>query len=128
MAEVFGEYDIESPAVSQMYCQKISCYEFEHQANKHTEEALKKLLDYLEYNPTPYYNVLRRREQEEAENANMLSYLKTKLKVMYYGENYTGNFDPKAGKEKLEEFKKAVEESYNYSQGMSYWAGLNVFV
>ena len=96
--------------------------EYEANASKHTEEGLQQLLDYLQYNPTVYYDILAKRSREESDNAGLFSYLRNRITEWYTGgADAGGSVDPEEAKRQLSGLKNSIVKSFNYSQGSFYY-------
>lgn len=116
MAGVYGEFDAPSPA-PKSYCSRISTLEFERQSSVQTENALKELLDYLEDNPTAFYDVVAKRKKDEVESNNgFFGFLKFQMMSWLYSQEKLGALTSREAKEKFSEFKENVIKSYDYGQ------------
>lgn len=116
MAEVYGEFDMESPA-PRVCCSRISLLEYEHQSSQKTLECLQELLSYLESNPNAFYRIMAKKQEDLELDSGMYSYLKCKLQKLFYGgESF---INPETMGTQLEQFKLDVERSFNYAQGMN---------
>lgn len=116
MAEMMGPYDPASPCIT-TFCKRISKEEHEKQASDYTQKALAELIEYLEYNPTAYHNILRKRKREDAENAGVFSWLKVKMLSTMFGDEYPEKLDESEVKGKLSTLKEEIISSYNYAEG-----------
>ena len=116
MAELMGPYDPASPCLT-TFCQRISVAEHDRLASDYTQKALAELINYLEYNPTAYHNILRKRKREDAENSGVFSWLKVKVLSSVYGDEHVEKLDDGEAKMKLSSLKNDIMSSYNYSEG-----------
>ncbi len=116
MAETFGPYDPASPCLTTI-CKRVSVKEYEEQASKATEDGIAEIIRYLEYNPTAYYNILRKRKREELENGGVFSWLKVKMMSAVLGDEFVEQIDPAEAKQKMSELKEEMISAYNYSEG-----------
>eukprot|EP00794_Sanderia_malayensis_P014196 gene14196-15677_t len=115
MAEMFGPYDPASPCLTTV-CKRISKEEYDKQASEATESAIAELIQYLEYNPTAYHNVLRKRKREEQENAGVLSWMKVKMLSTIFGVEYVEKIDEDEARAKISSLKKEMISAYDYSE------------
>ena len=116
MAEIFGPFDAASPCAT-TFCSRITLEEYDKQSSLSTERAITDLIKYLEYNPSQFYDTLRKRKKEQQENAGVLSFLKVKILSMVLGDDYI-DVSPEEARQKLQEFKEEMIKAYNYAQGM----------
>ena len=116
MAEMLGPYDPASPSLTTS-CKRITSADYEKEGSDYTQQALTQLIQYLEYNPTAYHNVLRKRKREDAENAGVFSWLKVKMLSTVYGEEHCENMSDDALRQKLTSLKSEMVSSYNYAEG-----------
>ena len=116
MAELMGPFDPASPCLT-TFCKRISKEDFEKQASDYTENALAELIEYLEYNPTAYHNILRKRKREDAEKGGILSYIKAKMLTTVFGDEYLERVDEREAKQKLAALKDDIRSSYDYAEG-----------
>jgi len=115
MAEMMGPFDPASPCLT-TFCKRISKEDFEKQASDYTQDALAELLQYLEYNPTAYHNILRKRKREDAESGGIFSYLKAKMLTTMFGDEYLERLDQKEAKQKMAKLKDDIRSSYDYAE------------
>ncbi|XP_012557575.2 uncharacterized protein LOC101237445 isoform X1 [Hydra vulgaris] len=115
MAEILDEFDSESPAPKR-FCSRMNKEQFEKQASKNTELALKELVAYLEYNPAAFYNICRKRQQEELESNSIYAFLKSKFWSWLSSESYEEEINLADAKKKLTEFKENAIKAFNYSE------------
>ena len=113
---MMGPYDPASPCLT-TFCKRISTEDFEKQGSEYTQNALAELIEYLEYNPTAYHNILRKRKREDAENGGIFSWLKAKMLSTIKGDEYLERLDRNEAKGKLCTLKDDIISSYNYSEG-----------
>jgi len=114
MTECLDEFDAPSPMPTK-FCSRISLTEYEENASRNTETGLKDLLEYLQYNPTVYYEIMAKRKREELDNAGFLSYLRSRLTEWYTGSS-TETVDPEQAKKQLNDLKDSIVKSFNYCQ------------
>ena len=118
MAELFDQFDPASPCTTS-FCSRISKEEYEKQGSDLTQQAVADLIRYLDYNPTAYHNILRKRKREDEENAGVLSWLKVKMFTAMFGDEYCEKLDDNETKQKLTALKDEMIRAYNYSEGIS---------
>lgn len=118
MAECFDEFDAPSP-MPKRYCSRMTLEEYDRVGNTTTECALQQLIDYLEYNPTAFFDILVKKRQEEFDNSGMFALLKAKLSEWYFGRSSSRELDIDEAKETLHKLKENLIRSYNYAQGIS---------
>lgn len=118
MAECFDEFDAPSP-MPKRYCSRISIEEYESIGNTSTELSLQQLLQYLDHNPTAFFDILTKKKEEEKDSSGFFALLKSKLTSWYLGASAGngGDLDIKEAKMKLKELKENLVKSYNYAQG-----------
>ena len=116
MTEVFGEFDLESPAPKR-FCSRLTTEQFEKQASINTEVALRELVTYLNYNPSAFYSICRKRQQEELETNSTIAFLKSKFWSWLTGESYEEEINLADAQKKLTEFKEDALKAFIYSQG-----------
>ena len=116
MAELMGPYDPASPCLT-TFCKRISKDDYEKQASDYTQNALAELIEYLEYNPTAYHNILRKRKREDAESGGVFSFLKAKMLTTIFGDEYLEKLDESEAKKKLSALKDDIRSSYDYAEG-----------
>lgn len=116
MAELMGPYDPASPSLT-TFCKRMSKEDFEKQASDYTQNALAELIEYLEYNPTAYHNILRKRKREDAEKGGVFSFLKAKMLTTIFGDEYLEKIDESEAKKKLSALKDDIRCSYDYAEG-----------
>ena len=125
MAEMMGPFDPASPCLT-TFCKRISKEDFEKQASDYTQDALAELLQYLEYNPTAYHNILRKRKREDAESGGIFSYLKAKMLTTMFGDEYLERLDQKEAKQKMAKLKDDIRSSYDYAEGEVYLSSVKL--
>ena len=116
MAGILGPYDPASPSVT-TFCKRISKQEHEKQVAETTQQAVADLIKYLEYNPTAYYNILRKRKREDKENEGVVSWMKVKMLSVIHGEDYCEQLEPGEGRLKLASLKDEMIDVYDYAEG-----------
>ncbi|XP_061418141.1 leiomodin-2-like isoform X2 [Lethenteron reissneri] len=107
--ECMDEFDPEVP-LRVTYCHTLSQEEFEEQASAHTSAALAELSRTLAQQPQLHARTLRRRRQEQAEEAGVFSFIKAKFYLLVQGEN---NECSTVGDEELQREIEALREKMN---------------
>ncbi|CAM9963605.1 unnamed protein product [Lampetra fluviatilis] len=107
--ECMDEFDPEVP-LRVTYCHTLSQEEFEEQASVHTSAALAELSRTLAQQPQLHARTLRRRRQEQAEEAGVFSFIKAKFYLLVQGEN---NECSTVGDEELQREIEALREKMN---------------
>jgi len=117
MAGILDEFDEATPAKSS-YCRRMSSAEYEEEGCRCTEDALSELMDYLDSNPSAYNRVLQKRKKEEAENANLLSFVKIRVLSYWHGKDagFTSLTDGEC-RQKLAKMKENMGKALEYSLG-----------
>ncbi|KAK2190645.1 hypothetical protein NP493_72g03003 [Ridgeia piscesae] len=110
------EFD-DASQLQHVFCRQMSSVEFEQQGVTETEKALQALVSHLEENPKQYMQILRRRKQEEIENAGMLSFLKARLMSRLRGDQYqTSLVADSECEKKLSEVTTGMLKVFEYAQ------------
>ncbi|KAJ6659076.1 hypothetical protein lerEdw1_019379 [Lerista edwardsae] len=113
--ESLEEFDNEYP-LSISYCERISPQDFEKQALSYTHKSLQDLFLQMEQNPRICEKLLRRKKQEEAEEAGLLQYLKAKIFSMLQGDlNYANELGEMEMAEKVMQLKQEMEKASSYA-------------
>nr|XP_032823468.1 shootin-1-like isoform X2 [Petromyzon marinus] len=107
--ECMDEFDPEVP-LRVTYCHTLSQEEFEEQGSAHTSAALAELIRTLAQHPQLHARTLRRRRQEQAEEAGVFSFIKAKFCLLVQGEN---NECSTVGDEELQREIEALREQMN---------------
>lgn len=115
MAECLDEFDAPSPSPKR-YCCRITVEEYEKIGDVTTEIALRELLEYLEYNPTAFFDILEKKRKEEIDSG-IFTMLKAKLSE-YFGWSSSHEINKDGSRLKLRELKENIVKSYNYGQGL----------
>ncbi|BFZ04611.1 hypothetical protein BsWGS_07650 [Bradybaena similaris] len=85
--DIFDDFD-DADSLEVAYCKLVSDKQYEEDTRSETDKALGELCLYLDQNPELYSRVLRKRKQEEMENAGVFSYVKSKMMSLLHGEQY----------------------------------------
>lgn len=113
--ESLEEFDNECP-LSISYCERISPQDFEKQSLSYTHKSLQDLFLQMEQNPRICEKVLRKRKQEESEDAGLLQYLKAKVFSMLQGDmNYANELGEMELSEKVMQLKQEMEKASSYA-------------
>lgn len=113
--ECMAEFD-EPLSYDNAFCKKTSIEEYEERVSDDTGHALKDLMLYLDKHQNVYANILQKKNQEDAENAGIFSFLKVKVQSALNGGVYPAAMVNKIEtKMRLEEMKADMMRVYEYS-------------
>ncbi|XP_016852077.1 uncharacterized protein LOC103280269 [Anolis carolinensis] len=114
--EILDEFDNEYPLIIS-FCERITPQDFEGQALNYTQKALQDLYAQMEQNPGICERVVRKRKQEEAENASLLDYLKAKFFALLQGDsNYVNALEEMEMEERVEQLKREMKKANSYAR------------
>ncbi|XP_042297397.1 uncharacterized protein LOC121916429 [Sceloporus undulatus] len=114
--EILDEYDNEYPLIIS-FCERISPQDFEGQSMYYTQKALQDLYAQMEQNPSICERVVRKKKQEEKENAGLGEYLKAKFFAMLQGDvNYANALGEIEMQERVEQLKRDMKKAHKYAR------------
>ncbi|KAH0625478.1 hypothetical protein JD844_015010 [Phrynosoma platyrhinos] len=118
--EILDEYDNECPLIVS-FCERITPQDFEGQSMNYTQKALQDLYAQMEQNPSICERVVRKKKQEENENASLGQYLKAKFFTMLQGDvNYANALGEIEMQERVEQLKREMKKANKYARGKPY--------
>ena len=116
-APFIDEYDEAAP-MRRCYCRQINTQEYERQGSSTTEKALHDLLVKLDEKPEIFYNILKKKKQDEAHDGGLISFLKLQFLTWWKGKEAfdVGN---EVCEKTLLKTKEDILSVFVYAQSMS---------